>query len=71
MGNIVPRAGIEPTSLGFRTSVLTIKPPRVPNVSIISTPICPCGSLPERSAQTITLVLLNCKSVNAYNYVHT
>ena len=30
MGNIVSRAGIEPTTLAFRVSVLTIAPPRLP-----------------------------------------
>ena len=29
-GNIVPRAGIEPRSLAFQTSVLTITPRRLP-----------------------------------------
>ena len=38
MGNVVPRGGIEPTSLPFRASVLTITPCRFPFMS----PLCPC-----------------------------
>ena len=30
MGNVVPRAGIEPTSIALRASVLTIIPCRLP-----------------------------------------
>ena len=32
-GNIVPRARIEPASLAFRASVLTITPPKIPDVT--------------------------------------
>ena len=45
MGN-VPRAGIEPTSLAFQASVLTI--------TLHKAPTCLCGSLPQRSVQTTT-----------------
>ena len=48
MGNIVPRAGIEPTSLAFRASVLTISPRSLSNMSHIPVPTCLCSSLPER-----------------------
>ena len=38
VGIIMPRAGIEPASLSFRTSVLTITPPRLPDVTNVPTP---------------------------------
>ena len=49
MGNIVPRAGIEPTSLAFQASVLTITLHRLPDVTTIPTRPCLCSSLPERA----------------------
>ena len=49
-GNIVPRVESEPTSLGFCDSILTITPPRLPDVTILPTPICLCCLLPEVSA---------------------
>ena len=57
MGNIVSRVGIEPTSLGFQTSVLTITPPRL-SVTTLLIHTCLCGSLPERLGQTTTLIPL-------------
>ena len=45
MGNTVPSAGIEATSLAFRASVLSITPPRLPDVTMLPTPTCLCGSL--------------------------
>ena len=42
MGNMVPRAGIEPTSLAFWASVLTISPSRFPGVNMPPTPTCLC-----------------------------
>ena len=47
MGNIVPRAGIKPTSLIFQASVLTIMPGRLPDVTTIPKHTCLCGSLPQ------------------------
>ena len=51
-GNIVPKAGIEPTFLVFCASVVTITPPRLPDVTTVCMPNCLRGSLPERSVQT-------------------
>ena len=45
MGNIVSRAEIEPTSLAFQASVLTIKPPRLHDVTTVPTPTCLCSFL--------------------------
>ena len=42
MGNIAHRAGIEPISLAFWASVLTIIPRRLPDVSMLPTPSCLC-----------------------------
>ena len=58
MGNIVPGAGIKPTSLTFRARVLpsTITPHRLPDVTTMPTPTCLCDSLPQRSVQTTTLI---------------
>ena len=36
MGNIVPRAGIEPISLAFQVSVLNISPPRLSDVTTLT-----------------------------------
>ena len=51
MGNIVPRAGLEHTSLAFLGSLL----PLYPDVTIIPMPTRLCSSLP----QTTTLLLLS------------
>ena len=40
MGNIAPRAGIEPTSLAFQARLLTIIPPRLPDVTTLPMPTC-------------------------------
>ena len=45
IGTIDPRAGIEAISLAFRTSVLVITLPRLPDVIALSKPTCyeaPC-----------------------------
>ena len=57
MGNIAPRAGIEPTSLAFQVNGVTITPPRLPDVTTLPSPIYLCGSLPERSVQTTTITI--------------
>ena len=60
MGNIVSRAGIEPTSFAFWASVLTISPSRLPDVTTLPIPTCLGGTLPEMSVQTTTIVLEHC-----------
>ena len=50
MGNNVPRVGDDTTSLAFQASVLNITPPRLPDVTILPTPTCPYGSVPDKSA---------------------
>ena len=63
IGNIAPTAGIEPISLAFQASVLTMAPPRLPDLANLPTRIFLCGSLPERSVQTTTVLYqtaLNC-----------
>ena len=64
MGNIVAGTEIEPTSLAFRASVLTITSPRLPDVTTILMPTCLCCSLPERSVQSSTYIY------NTFIYVH-
>ena len=56
MRNIAPRGGIEPLSLVLRTSVITIIPLRLSDVTT-PYPRLPIyyDSLPERSVQTTTL----------------
>ena len=49
MGNIVPTAGIELTSLAFQASVLTFTSHMLPDVTTIPTPACLCSLLPEMS----------------------
>ena len=57
MANIVPRMGIKLTSLVFRARAVTNTPPRLPDVTILLTPTCLSGSLPERSVQTTILFI--------------
>ena len=59
MGNIMPKAGIEATSLAFWASVLTITSPGLPDVTILPTHTFLFGSLPERSVHTTTLLMHN------------
>ena len=54
MGNIAPRAGIEPASLAFQASLLTITQHSLVDITILATPTCLCSSLPERSVHTTT-----------------
>ena len=58
MENIVPRTGIEPTSLAFPASVLTITPPRLSDVTTVPTPTNLCGFLPERLVQTTSIIII-------------
>ena len=68
-GNIEPRAVIEPTSLALWASVLTILPPRIPDVTSLSVPTWLCGSLPQRSVLSITLISLELKVFQKMVYV--
>ena len=61
MGNIATRVGTEPTYLAFWPSVLTISPPRLPDVT---TP-----SVYDLPADYYTHLPWNCKSFNAYKYI--
>ena len=47
MGNIVPRARIEHTSLTFWDSVLTISPSMLADITTVHIPVILCSSLPE------------------------
>ena len=49
MGKIAPKDGIEPTSLAFWSSVLTITSPRLPDVVILPTATCIYDVLPKRA----------------------
>ena len=81
MGNIIPRAGLEPTSLAFQASVLPYSPCRLPDVNTMPIPTCLCSSFPQRSVQTtaltpppgiVSLLMLTyiiCKQW-AYIYIH-
>ena len=75
MGNIVPSAEIKPTSLAFQASVLPVQhvgPPDVthhsPLYPRLSVYVAPCL---RGQCKLLHLLLWNCKSVNAYNYIHT
>ena len=59
MGNIVHRAGIEPTSLAFRASVLPLHHVGYPDVTTIPTPTCLCGPLPQRSVHATTVGIIH------------
>ena len=49
VGNIAPRAGIEPTSFAYVATVLTITPPRIPDV--IKFPYTPVYAAPCLGSQ--------------------
>ena len=55
MGNIVPRAGTEPTS-GIVGQCATIAPYMLLDVSTVPTPTCLCSSLPQRAVQTTRIL---------------
>ena len=57
IGNIMPRAGLKPTSLELRVSVLSLHQEGFPNVTAIPMPTCLQSSLSQRSVQTTTLSL--------------
>ena len=58
IGNIVPRVGIEPTSLAFGPVCYPLHHVDFPNVTTIPTPTCLCISLPQRSVWTTELIPL-------------
>ena len=60
MGNMVPVAGIVPTSLAYQDSVLRITPPRH-HVTTLPTPTCLDCSLHERSVQTTRYMYVRLK----------
>ena len=64
IGNIVPRAGIEPTPRAFQASVL-----RYHHIGIVVT----SGSLTVYGAHCLRgqFTVMNCKSFIAYSYIHT
>ena len=49
MENTAPGVGIEPTSPGFKVSVLIITSPRLPGVTTLPMPTCLCEALTEVS----------------------
>ena len=74
MGNIVARAGTEPTSLAFRARVLPLHRIGFPDVTAIPMPTCLCSSLPQRSVHTTTIVypkMHNSIATNGYQHTLT
>ena len=69
MGNLVPRAEIECTSLAFRASVLSITPSGHRDVTILLTPMPTCLCNLRGQCRLVHLSPLNCKPVN--DYIHT
>ena len=70
MGNTVPRAGFEPTSLAFRASV-----PPLHCVGSLTSLLYPClhmyaAPCLRDQCRLLHLSSWNCKSANAYNYIH-
>ena len=55
MGNVVHRAGIEPTLLAVWAIVLTVTPPRLSDVIDLSMCICLCDSLSDSQCKTLRL----------------
>ena len=64
MRNFAPRAGIESTSLPFWASMLTITPPMIPDTTTLPMPTYLCGSLPMRSAQSISIIVFTISKLN-------
>ena len=58
MGIIVPRAGLEPTSLAFRASVLLLHHVGFLYVIAIPMPTCLYSSLPQRSVHITTILYI-------------
>ena len=70
MGNIDPTAGIESKSLAFRASVLPSH-----HIGSLMSPPCPCipvyiAHCLKGQCRPLQSSHCNCKSFNAYNYVH-
>ena len=42
MGNIAPRAGIEPNSIAFQACMLTTSPPKLPDITPPYASLCAC-----------------------------
>ena len=57
MGNNAYNVRIEPTSHAFGASVLTITPPRLPDVTTLFIPTCLCDSLSERSVHAPPVIV--------------
>ena len=62
MGNNVPRAGLEATSLAFWASVLELHHVGFSDVTTSLMPTCLCRTLPQRSMQITTII-----RIEAYN----
>ena len=58
MRNIEPRVGFEPIALTLQATVLTVSRHRLLDVRITSTPTIICVSLPERSVQIPSTILV-------------
>ena len=59
MGNTMPRAELEPTSLAFWASVLPLHHIGFPDIITIPTPTCLYSSLPQRPVHTTTDVYVH------------
>ena len=71
LGNIEPRAGIEPTSLALQASVLPLH-----QVGSLMSALYPCPPVYvavciRGQGRLLHSSLWNCKSSNAYNYIYT
>ena len=72
MGNILPKAGLEPKSLAFQASLLPFHHIGFPEFTTILTPTCLCSSLPHclcRSVQTTTYAYLHTHRHNLHTYI--
>ena len=70
MGNSVSSLGIEPSSLAFWASMLTISLSRFPDVTSIPTSIYAVPCLRSK-CRLLHSFPRNCKSFNAYKYTNT
>ena len=57
IGTIAPRVGIKPTFLLLWATVLTITSPRLPDITMLHTPTCLFGSMPDRSMLTTIYII--------------
>ena len=71
MGNSMPRVGTKLTPLAFQASMLSITPPRVPDVTAFPLPICLFRSLSDPYMSVVTCKLLPTGIISLLKFIIT